>query len=104
MHIKQGWCTLINKLGNIIVECHLNYALYKLGKNIKFENKIIAISKLQHKLMGWLMAFHTLLYLYKNKFRDIQTLAKGVDSCNVKDNVILGTPCIKRKQHSIKFP
>jgi hypothetical protein len=41
--------------------------------------------------------------IYKNKFRDIQTLTKGVDSCNEKDNVILGTPCIKRKQHRIKF-
>jgi hypothetical protein len=27
LHIKQGWCTLINELGNAIIECPLNYDL-----------------------------------------------------------------------------
>jgi hypothetical protein len=42
-------------------------------------------------------------HINKNRLKNIQTLAKGVDSFNEKD-ITFCTPCIERKQHKIKFP
>jgi hypothetical protein len=42
-------------------------------------------------------------HINKNWLIDIQTLARGVDHFNEKDNIWC-TPCIEGKQHRIKYP
>jgi hypothetical protein len=41
MYIKQWLCTFINKSRNVIVECKLDFYLYKLSKIEKPKRKVV---------------------------------------------------------------
>ncbi len=102
MHIKQGQCTLINESRNIIAKCKLNVDLHEFGKTIKNESKFITIPTTTQ--INMVDLWHLRLgRINSNKLKNIQTLAKGIDSFNEKD-ITFCTPCIERKQHRIKFP
>ncbi len=102
MHIKQRQYTLINKSRDIIAKCKLDVNLYEFGETIKNESKFIATpTTIQINMANlWHLRFG---HINNNIFKNIQTLAKGVDSFNEKD-ITFCTPCIERKQHRIKFP
>jgi hypothetical protein len=41
MYIKQWLCTFVNKSRDVIVECKLDFDLYKLGKIAKPKREVV---------------------------------------------------------------